>query len=93
MRSETELTIPWEKVQAEIFTPEEIAEAEFQAELIVKLAKARDEKKITQKQLEEITGLKQSFIARVEKGKTNITLDTLFKIITPLGLKVKIEQE
>jgi hypothetical protein len=54
MRSETELTIPWEKVQAEIFTPEEIAEAEFQAELIVKLAKARDEKKITQKQREDM---------------------------------------
>lgn len=93
MRDETKLTIPWEKIQAEIFSPEEIRDAELQAELISQLVKAREEKQITQKELEKKTGLKQSYIARIETGKANITIKNLFKIADSLGLKVKLEQE
>ena len=40
---------------------------------------------MTQKQLEELSGVKQPVIARMEKGYTNLQLDTILKILLPLG--------
>lgn len=45
---------------------------------------------ITQRELAQLCGLPQSSIARIESGKTTPKLDTLFKIIHPLGLKLKL---
>ena len=49
----------WEDVQTELFTPEEIAESKLRAALIGELIKARQEKGISQKKLEELSGVKQ----------------------------------
>lgn len=38
-----------------------------------------------QKKLEELSGVKQPVIARMEKGTTNPTLDTVLKVLRPLG--------
>lgn len=45
---------------------------------------------ITQRELAQLCGLPQSSIARIESGKTTPKLDTLLKIIHPLGLKLKL---
>lgn len=45
---------------------------------------------ITQRDLAHLCGLPQSSIARIESGKTTPKLDTLLKIIHPLGLKLKL---
>lgn len=45
---------------------------------------------ITQRDLAQLCGLPQSSIARIESGKTTPKLDTLLKIIHPLGLKIKL---
>ena len=45
---------------------------------------------ITQRELAQLCGLPQSSIARIESGKTKPKLDTLLKIIHPLGLKLKL---
>ena len=45
---------------------------------------------ITQRDLAQLCGLPQSSIARIESGKTTPKLDTLLKIIHPLGLKLKL---
>ena len=45
----------WEEVQAEIFTPEEIRESRLRVAIIGELIKARQERGISQKQLEELS--------------------------------------
>ena len=75
----------WEDVERELFTPEEIAESHLRAAIIGELVKARQEQGISQKQLEEISGVKQPVIARMERGHTSPQLDTLLKVLAPLG--------
>ena len=50
----------WEDVRKELFTPEEIAESNLRVSIIGELIKARQEKGISQKKLEELSGVKQS---------------------------------
>jgi predicted transcriptional regulator len=45
---------------------------------------------ISQRELAQLCGLPQSSIARIESGKTTPKLDTLLKIMHPLGLKLKL---
>ena len=52
----------WDDVEKEMFTPEEIAESDLRVALIGELIKARQEKGISQKQLEELSGVKQPVI-------------------------------
>ena len=66
-------------------TPEEIAESNLRTALIGELIKARQEKGLSQKKLEELSGVKQPVIARMEKGTTSPQLDTILKVLAPLG--------
>ena len=75
----------WEDVRKELFTPEEIAESNLRVSIIGELIKARQEKGISQKKLEELSGVKQPVIARMEKGSTSPRLDTILKVLAPLG--------
>lgn len=68
-----------------ILTPEEKAESNLRVALIGELIKARQEKGISQKKLEELSGVKQPIIARMEKGNTSPQLDTILKFLAPLG--------
>ena len=45
---------------------------------------------ISQRDLAAFCGLPQSSIARIESGRTAPKLDTLLKIMHPLGLKLKL---
>ena len=80
----------WSDVEKEIFTPEEIAEAELKAALVGEIIKARQEKGLTQQQLGELSGVKQPVIARMEKGSTSPQLSTVMKVLAPLGMKLAI---
>ena len=60
--------------------------------LITGLVKAREEKEISQKKLEELSGIKQPMIARIEKGKAVPNTDTLIKLLFPLGKTLAIVQ-
>lgn len=80
----------WEDVRNRLFTPEEIAESDARVAIIGELIKARNKKKISQKKLEELSGVKQPVIARMELGKTSPRLDTLLKVLSALGLTIKI---
>ncbi len=75
----------WEELQKELFTPEEIAASNLRVALIGELIKARQEKGLSQKKLEELSGVKQPIIARMEKGITNPQIDTVLKLLAPLG--------
>ena len=75
----------WEDVRKEMFTPEEFAESNLRVALIGELVKARKERGLSQKQLEELTGVKQPVIARMENGSTTPNLSTILKVLAPLG--------
>lgn len=75
----------WEDVRKEMFTPEEIAESNLRVALIGELVKARKERGLSQKQLEELSGVKQPVIARMENGSTTPNLSTILKVLAPLG--------
>jgi len=71
-------------------SPAERAKIEFEVELIGKLIEVREAKGLTQKQLAEAAGVKQSAIARLEGMKSTPQIDTLFKVLTPMGYKLAI---
>ena len=66
------------------------AKIEFEVDLIGKLIEARETKGFTQAQLAEAAGIKQSAIARMESLKATPQIDTLFKVLMPLGYKLAI---
>lgn len=80
----------WENVERELFTTEEIAESKLRVSLIGELVKARQDQGISQKRLEEMSGVKQPIIARMEKGYTSPQVDTLLKVLAPLGKTLAI---
>lgn len=75
----------WREIRQEIFTPEENRESDIRVALMSTIIEARLEKGITQKKLEELSGVKQPVIARMESGKTNPQLDTVLKVLESLG--------
>ena len=80
----------WKDVRKELFTPEEIAESNIRVALIGEIIKARQEQGISQKRLEELSGVKQPSIARMEKGSTIPNLSTLLKVLAPLGKSLAV---
>jgi len=66
-------------------TKEEISESNLRVALVGEIIKARKEKGYSQKKLEELCGVKQPIIARMEKGQTSPQLDTVLKVLSALG--------
>ncbi|MBO5008861.1 MAG: helix-turn-helix transcriptional regulator [Clostridia bacterium] len=62
----------------------------FEIELIGKMIEAREEKGLSQRDLAEISGIKQPAIARLESMKSTPQIDTLFKLLNPLGYTISI---
>lgn len=75
----------WDDIRKELFTPEEIAESDLRVAVISALVSAREEKGISQMQLQEMSGVKQPVIARMERGTSNPRLETVLKVLAPLG--------
>lgn len=75
----------WDEVRKELFTPEEIAESDLRVALIGELIKARRERGLSQRDLEEMSGVKQPVIARMESGSATPNLSTVLKVLAPLG--------
>ena len=80
----------WDDAREELYSPEEIMASNLRVAIIVELIKARNEKGISQKELEKLSGVSQPVIARMERGTTNPQIDTLIKVLAPLGKKLAI---
>ena len=80
----------WNDFARKIYSPEDVEEAERKADLITQLIAARKEKKLTQRDLESMTGIKQPVIARLEVGKVSAQIGTLLKVLSALGKPLKI---
>jgi len=71
-------------------SPSMRAKIDFEVDLIGKLIEAREAMGLTQAQLAEAAGVKQSALARLESLKATPQIDTLFKVLTPMGYKLTI---
>lgn len=60
-------------------------------QIIDTLIEARKAKRITQKQLSEITGIAQGDISKLENGLGNPSIKTLQRLANGLGMMLKIE--
>lgn len=74
----------------EFFTPEEIAESDLRASLVAEIVRARRERGLSQKGLEEMSGVKQPVIARMERGLTSPQIGTVLRLLAPLGKTLAI---
>ncbi len=79
-----------EAFDKEHFTPEEIAESDLRAALITALVQARQEQGLSQRELEELSGVKQPQIARMERADANPQLDTMLKVLAAMGKTLAI---
>jgi len=71
-------------------SPVERERINFEISLIGKMIEAREEKGLSQRELAELSGIKQPAIARLESMKTTPQIDTLFKVLHPLGYTIEI---
>ena len=62
----------------------------FEIAIIGKMIEARDEKGLSQRELAAMSGVKQPAIARLESMKATPKIDTLFKVLYPLGYTIEI---
>lgn len=82
----------WKNVRKEVtaLNHSDNIEINFTVELVGTLIKRRIELGITQTQLAEMAGIKQSAIARLEGLRAIPKLDTIYKLLEPLGLNLKL---
>lgn len=64
--------------------------AQYQAEIAAALTAARKDRKLTQQQLEDISGVNQGEISRIESGQANPTEETLIKLTSALNYKIQL---
>lgn len=74
----------------DIVSPEERKLINFQVSLIGKMIEAREERGLSQRDLAELSGVKQPAIARLESMKSTPRIDTLFRVLAPLGYTLSI---
>lgn len=90
MKNSAVSELTWAEVEKELFTPEEIEASNLRVALISEMIKARQEQGLTQRDLEKLSGVAQPVIARMEKGTTSPSIDTVLKFLVPLGMTLKV---
>jgi transcriptional regulator with XRE-family HTH domain len=81
----------WKEFRKELgITPEDESVIELEKELIKTLVRIREEKGLSQAELAVKCNVKQPMIARMEKSVHSPQIDSLLKILVPLGYKLKI---
>ena len=71
-------------------TQRDIEGIEEQAAIISAVIQQRHALGVSQRELANLCGIPQSSVARIESLKTTPNLDTLLKIMRPLGLKLTV---
>ena len=83
--------VTWKKLRNELtITEEDEQMIELEKEFIMTLVRIREEKGLTQAQMAELCGVSQPTIARMERATHSPQLDSLFKILVPLGYTLQI---
>lgn len=71
-----------------VFTSPQLITQEARKDVGESIRRAREAKGLSQRQLGKLTGLAHNHIGRIERGKYNVTVDTLAVIANALGVKI-----
>lgn len=74
-------------------TPEEESVINLEKSLIAAVVDAREQSGLTQKQLSELCGIKQPVIARLESAAHSPQINSMIRILRPLGYTLKVVKE
>lgn len=81
----------WDKLRNELeITEEDEQVIRIEKELIETIVRIREEKNLTQSELAKICGVKQPIIARLEKAVHSPQLDSLLRVLVPMGYSLQI---
>ena len=81
----------WKEIKNDLSIDKENQNAiALEKDLIRTLVAIREEKGLTQSQLAEMCNVKQPVIARMESAVHSPQIDSLLKILTPLGYTLQI---
>ena len=81
----------WDDFKEELnLSQEEWDEIDLKVKIVGEIINARQSKEITQQALEELSGVRQPIIARLESGTTDPQLTTILKILRPLGKTLSV---
>jgi len=76
----------WEELEETFdFTQEEWDEIDLKVQIVGEIINARQNQELTQTALEELSGVRQPVIARLETNTSDPQLTTILKILRPLG--------
>jgi len=73
-----------------VLTAADKAEIEFNINFANALIEAREKSGLTQKQLAQLSGVKQPAISRIERGTISPSIDTFLRVAVPLGYKLAL---
>lgn len=86
-----EKSIKWKEFEKELnITKEQEEEIRLEMEIIEASIQARENKKISQRELSKLSGIKQPAIARIEKRVNSPSINTLIKLLYPMGYTLKV---
>jgi transcriptional regulator with XRE-family HTH domain len=84
----------WENFKKSLnLTPEEEELIRLEESLISAVVEAREKKGLTQKQLSELCGVKQPVIARLESAAHSPQINSMIRILKPLGYTLAVVKE
>ncbi len=75
----------WNDLEQTLLTPGERNEIDLKVQITAAIIKARHAQGLTQKEIEERSGVRQPVIARMEKGTTDPHLSTILKVLGAMG--------
>ena len=85
------MELTWKDLKSELnLTEEDKAVIELEEELIGTIVRIREEKGMTQAELAKLCHVQQPMIARLEKSVHFPRVDSLLKVLVPLGYKLEI---
>ena len=81
----------WKDFRATLdLTPEEEEMINLEKALISAVVEAREKSGLTQKQLSELCGIKQPVIARLESAAHSPQINSIIRILRPLGYTLAV---
>ena len=81
----------WDDIEKTLdFAQDEWDEIDLKVKIVGEIIEARQSQDITQQALEELSGVRQPVIARLEGNTSDPRLTTILKILRPLGKTLAI---
>ena len=83
--------VTWNDIEKSLnFTPDEESSIHIEVDLIQATINAIEKSNLSQRDLSKICGLKQPVIARIESRARSPKVETLLKMLLPMGYTLKV---